>query len=304
MNYEYYKVFYEVAMRKSLTQAAGALFVSQSAVSQTIAQMEQELGVPLFIRKPRGVQLTQEGQVLFEHVRDSVLSIRSGEEQVRRMISLRDGMLSIAASDTMSEQFLLPYLERFHRLYPDIRLHVNNKTSGDSIQSLLHGEVEMAFVNLPVSHRDIEVRPILKVHDIFVASPSVVKTLPSILTLEELASQRLIMLETLSNSRRYVDEFFLENGVALHPETELGAHRLVLEFARIGLGIGCIIREFSLGYLDSGALQQVFVSPPVPSRGIALCTLKGVPLSTSAEAYVRMMESLADSYLPDPAVPE
>ena len=154
----------------------------------------------------------------------------------------------------------------------------------------------MAFVNLPVSHKDIEIQPILRVHDIFVASPSIVKNLPSVLTLEELASQRLIMLETLSNSRRYVDDFFREKGITLSPETELGAHRLVIEFARIGLGIACIIQEFSSGYLDRGILQQVFISPPVPGRDIALVTLKGVPLSSSAKAYIRLLEPLIESY--------
>lgn len=296
MNYEYYKVFYEVASQESLTHAAEQLFISQSAVSQTISQMERELGVRLFLRQPRGVQLTQEGKILYAHIKESIQAIKAGEEHLKRVITLQDGMLSIAASDTMSEKLLLPYLDQFHHLYPNIKLHINNKTSHDSIQAILSGDVELGFVNLPFTHKDLTFRPILRVHDIFVANPSILKTLPPVMTSQELASKQLIMLETLSNSRRYVDACFIQRGVPLHPETELGAHSLLLHFAQIGLGISCVIKEFSQDYLMDGRLAQVFLAPPLPGRDIALCYLNRITLSTSAQAFLRLLEPLFVQY--------
>lgn len=288
---ELYRVFREVALCGSFSQAARALFLTQSAVSQSIQQLERQLGRQLFTRGRRGVTLTPEGAMLYEHISVALETIATGEERLEKMRRLRAGELSIGAGDTISEHFLLPFLEQFHSLYPEIRLRVVNRTSGQAVELLKAGKIDLAFANLPLEEPELDVLECLLVHDIFVASKKFAHLGGRALEAAELAQSHLIMLETLSNSRRYVDGFFLQQGVRLEPEIELGAHDLLLEFARIGLGISCVIAEFCTGYLQSGELFALELKTPVPPRFIGLCRLTGVPPSFAAEAFITLLQA-------------
>ncbi|WP_312642049.1 LysR family transcriptional regulator [Hydrogenoanaerobacterium sp.] len=292
INLELYRVFREVAGSGSFSQAARSLFITQSAVSQSVQQLERQLGRKLFTRSRRGVTLTPEGTMLYEHVSSALSIIASGEEKLERMRHLQAGELSIGAGDTISEHYLLPYLEQFHNLYPEIRLKVINRTSGQALALLKSGSIDLAFANLPLDEPDITVRKCMEVNDVFVASDKFSHFKGRTLESWELAQCHLIMLERLSNSRRFVDNFFLQNGVQLEPEIELGAHDLLLEFARIGLGISCVIEEFSTEYLQSGELFLLKLKKPVPPRSIGLCSLAGVSPSFAAERFMQLLPAV------------
>ena len=121
---ELYKVFKEVAEASNITAAAQALFLSQSAVSQSIKQLEAELHARLFARNSRGVTLTAEGKMLYEYVRSAIGLLETGEAKLSQTHELQLGHLTIGASDTVASQFLLPYLDSFHRQYPAIRIQI------------------------------------------------------------------------------------------------------------------------------------------------------------------------------------
>ena len=286
---ELYRVFEKVALEGSFSKAAKELFITQSAVSQSIFQLEAQLGQPLFVRSKGGAVLTPAGVTLLEHISSALGLITAGEERLEKMRHLQAGELSIGASDTLSEHYLLPYLELFHSTYPEIKLKVINRTSGQAVALLKSGKIDLAFVNLPLNEPELNITPCLAVHDIFVASLKYAHLREHPLSPKELSESHIIMLETISNSRRYVDEFFLEQGVRLEPEIELGAHDLLLEFARIGLGVSCVIEEFCGRYLESGELFALPLKRPVPPRFVGLCRLAGVSPSISAEAFMRLL---------------
>lgn len=288
INLELYRVFREVALSGSFSQAAQRLFITQSAVSQSVAQLERQLDRKLFTRSRRGVALTPEGKVLCEHVSTALNAITLGEEKLERMRHLQEGELSIGAGDTISAHYLLPYLEQFHSSHPQIRLKVVNRTSGQAAALLKSGAIDLAFVNLPLDEPELAITQCMRVHDIFVASPKFAHLAGRKLGADELADYCLIMLETLSNSRRYVDDFFLRQGVRINPEIELGAHDLLLDFARIGLGIACVTQEFSTTYLQSGSLFALELKTPIPARSIGLCSLASATPSFAAEAFVQI----------------
>lgn len=115
---ELYRVFKEVAEAGNITAAAQALYISQSAVSQSIKQLEGELQTRLFARNSRGVALTPDGRMLYEYVRSAIGLLETGEEKLSQTRELQMGQLVIGASDTVTSQFLLPYLDGFHREHP------------------------------------------------------------------------------------------------------------------------------------------------------------------------------------------
>ena len=286
-----YRVFRQVAHSGSFSAAAKELYISQPAVSQAMAQLEQSLEHPLLIRGRRGVSLTPEGKLLLNYVESGLDMLAAGEERLLRLGRLEEGELSIGASDAVSAHYLLPILARFQAKYPGVRLQVWNRTTTDTLQMLRSGRVDLAFVNLPCEGEDLDIVQCMAVHDVFVASPTSQYSRLShgALTPQELAKCRLVMLERRSLSRLYVDRFFLQQGVHLEPEIELGAHDLLLQFAQVGLGVACVIQEFSREPLERGELFQLPLVVPVPPRGMGLCTLKGRPMSTAASRFADMV---------------
>ena len=131
-NLEYFKVFYYTARLGSVTKAASELAISQPAVSQSLKQLEKSLGVSLFQRAARGVRLTAEGQLLFSYVEKGYEQIELGVEKLRQMQNLELGEVHIGASDMTLQFYLLPYLEKFHEQYPDIKVNVTNAPTPDS----------------------------------------------------------------------------------------------------------------------------------------------------------------------------
>lgn len=283
---ELYRVFKAVCEHRNISEAAKTLYISQPAVSQSIKQLEEQLGTVLFSRRTKGVVPTPEGQLLYEYASSAIGLIDVAEQKLAMMSNLSLGELRIAASDTLSRYLLLPILQQYNRRYPDIRLNIINRTTDESIAMIRSGQVDLAFVNMPVNDKDVELAPFLSVEDIFVSAPMEVHK--SSYTLDEVAQMRLILLENKANSRRYVDRYFAENGVTLTPEIELGSHDLLLEFARIGLGVSCVTEQFSRSYLEIGELVQLTLDTPIPPRAIGIVQLKGVSLSSASQQFLQI----------------
>lgn len=284
-----YSIFCTVARCGSLSHAARELYVSQPAISQSMHRLEYTLGCTLFTRTSRGISLTSEGRMLYSYADKAVSLIAAAEDKLNRMRTLQSGGLMIGASDTLCQYFLLPYLEKFHSEYPDIQLQVTNRTTPDTVELLKVGKVDIALVNLPVIDSALSVKEVLKVHDVFVASTRFEHLKNRQITMDELSREPLVLLEKASNSRKYLDDFAAVCGVTLRPEIELGAHSLLVEFAKIGLGVACVTYEFAAEAIDSGELFEIKLKTPMPSRNIGLISLEGVPLSPAAERFIQIV---------------
>ena len=152
INYELYKVFYYVASSLSFSDASKKLFISQSAVSQSIKTLERKLGQPLFIRSTKKVQLTPAGALLLKHVEPAMNLISRGESQLLESGSLGLGQLHIGASDTICRYFLLPYLQKFHRKFPDVPIKITNASSMGCVDLLEQRRVDLIITNFPNPH--------------------------------------------------------------------------------------------------------------------------------------------------------
>lgn len=299
-----YGIFCTVARCGSLSHAARELYVSQPAISQSMHRLEYMLGCTLFTRTSRGITLTNAGRMLYSYAEKAVSLIAAAEDRINRMRTLQSGSLMIGASDTLCQFFLLPYLEKFHAEYPDIQLQVTNRTTPETIEFLKVGKVDIALVNLPVDDSMLSVREILKVHDMFVASERFSHLKDRKVTMSELAKEPLVLLEKMSNSRKYLDDFASVCGVTLHPEIELGAHNLLVEFARIGLGVSCITYEFAADMIKGGALFDIKLDPPLPPRSIGLVSLEGVPLTAAADRFINIIMQSDSHPAPPPQFEE
>mgnify|MGYP003298844546 FL=1 len=171
ISFELYKVFYHVASTLSFSEASRQLFISQSAVSQSIKSLEQKLGHPLFVRNTKKVELTPEGETLFRHVQPAVSLLLQGENQLMHTASA-EAPLRIGASDTICRYFLVPYLRRFHQEFPDIHIKVTNATSIGCVELLENRQVDFIVCNYPNSRLRIKehYKTILTFRDVFAAN--------------------------------------------------------------------------------------------------------------------------------------
>lgn len=286
-----YKVFCKVAKSNSFSQAAKDLYMTQPAVSQAIMQLERELDTRLFTRTPKGVSLTNEGSLLYEYANSAMNLIHVGEEKILEFKNLTTGELKIGVGDTISRYFLLPYLEAFHNRYPNIKFKIVNGTTLEICGIIKSGEVDIGICNFPLADPALETRPCIDIQDIFVCGEKFTELLSAPVRLEEVAQHPLIFLETKSNSRRYVEDYMLSQGIKISPDFELGSHHLLLEFAKINLGVACVTKEFSREFLDKGVVHEVQLTQEIPKRSIGVCFLKSVSLSPASMKFVEILES-------------
>lgn len=288
---EQYRIFNVVAKSESFSKAAKELFMTQSAVSQAIKQLEISIDMTLFKRTSKGVQLTDAGNILYKYTSSAMELLETGLLRIESLKALDDGELKIGASDTISTHFLLPRLEMFHKLYPNIKIKVINRVTSETIDLLKSGQIDIAFGNLPIEDESLEVIECMTVHDTFVAGNDYEKYKEKIFSHEDIAKLPLILLENKSNSRKYVDKIFLESGQVLTPSIELGAHELLLQLAKINLGISCVVREFSEEYLKNNFVFELKQKNPIPERAIGYCYSKNLHLTPTMKEFMSFLNS-------------
>ncbi|MCM1112467.1 MAG: LysR family transcriptional regulator [Muribaculum sp.] len=282
-NLEYFKVFYYVAKAGSVTGAARELAVSQPAVSQAIRQLESQLGASLFWRAAKGVRLTREGQLLFSYVEKGYEQMELGLEKLLRLQNMEGGEIRIGASDMTLQYFLLPYLERFHEAYPDIKIAVTNAPTPETLAFLAEGKIDFGVVSTPFGgEKGLEAVPVREIEDVFVGGRRFIAYKNRTLDLQELERLPMICLEKNTSTRSRMDEFLLQNGVRMQPEFELATSDMIVQFALRSLGVGCVVRDFAAEYLESGVLFALRFNQILPKREICVVRSARMPLSVAA----------------------
>ena len=285
---ELYRVFKEVAETGNISLAAKNLYISQSAVSQSVKQLETALQARLFARSPRGVSLTWEGQMLYQYVRSALGLLATGEDKLSQAQQLLLGTLVIGASDTVTGQLLTPYLEAFHRLHPGIRLKIVSGRSAKVLALLRSGAVDIAFASSP-SEPGLSTWSCFATHSVFVAGSGYDCDFDHVYTRQEIADFPLILLERKASSRVFLEQYFLQSGITLTPEIELSSRSLLVSLAKIGLGVAGVTLEFVQDALLSGDIRLLKTDFTIPSRSVDMCTLQDVSPTAAASAFMEMV---------------
>jgi LysR family transcriptional regulator, cyn operon transcriptional activator len=290
VNLELYRVFYFTAKAGSFSGAANQLYISQPAVSQSIRQLEEKLGGKLFFRTPRGIVLTAEGDVMLKYIEQAYNFIVTAESKFAEMQNLVSGEIRIGASDTLCRHYLAPHLEQFHHRFPDVRIQVTNRTSPETIQLLKAGKVDLGLINLPVDgDRQLAVREVFAVQDCFVAGGKYRHLCERPLSLEELTRHPLLLLEKGSSTRRYLDQYAARLSVSIRPEIELGSIDLLVQFAKIGLGVAFVVKNFITEELAGGEICELPLQPELPARKVGIVTMRDVPLSAAGKKLSELL---------------
>lgn len=282
---ELYKVFYTVGRCGTVSGAAGNLHVSQPAVSKSIRKLEDLTGCVLFARSSKGVTLTTEGQLLFEYVRNGFEHLQNGERILKKIREKGQGVVKVGISNTLCRYYFLPHLEAFHQKYPGIKITIVNRTSPETLKLLERGLIDFGLISIPRERAPFVYRELVTIQDAFVAGkrfPELQGTVP----LHTLSRYPVMLLEKDNVTRSLIDAYLDENGVALQPEIEIGSMEFLIEFARIGIGIALVIRNFVEEELRQGLLREIQVKPAMPPRKIGIVMPKNLPLSIAAGTFI------------------
>lgn len=289
INYELYKVFYHVAATLSFSEASKQLFISQSAVSQSIKVLEKKLNQTLFIRSTKKVQLTPEGDILLKHVEPAINLIQKGENQLLEANTLNGGQLRIGASDTICRYYLIPYLNRFHKAYPNVHIKVTNQTSIECAHLLENGQVDFIITNYPNSglSNSQNVRVINEFHDVFVANQEYFPLKGETVSLQKLQTYPILMLDRKSTTSEFLHHMFQREQLDLVPEIELSSNDLLIDLARIGLGIA-FVPDFCIPENDKD-LFIVKLTEKMPARQMIVAYNESLPVSQASKQFMDMM---------------
>ncbi len=289
INLELYKVFYYVAKNLSFSLASKELFISQSAVSQGIRTLETKLDTILFIRTTKKVLLTPEGQLLFEHIEPAINLIMNGHLSLLETPTLSKGKLHIGASDTICKYYLIDYLKAFHKTYPNVHLQVTNRTSTACVDLLRQGAVDFIITNLPNPAIDSQmvVLPVSEFKDVFVAGNaySHLKEIP--LSFKQLSNLPILMLEKNTATSAFLYDLFEKYDCNIQPAVELGSIDLLVDLAKIGLGIA-FVPEYCIAPHEKELFSMTLKVPLVP-RQLGLVTNKKNPLSLASQKFIELL---------------
>lgn len=286
-NLSLYRIFYIVANTGSISRAASELYISQPAVSKAVQKLEQSLNVTLFTRSSRGVSLTEEGQILYDHVKNAFSSIQSGEEKLKQRQDLNMGHIRIGVSTTLCRFTLLPFLETFIRKHPHIRITIECQSSNRTLQLLTENEIDLGLIGRPEHLYQVHFQPLGEIEDILVASRSYLDNLR--MRGEDLfQNANLMLLDKENITRRYMDAYLSLNHISTENALEVSTMDLLIEFAKIGLGIACVIKQFVTRELSTGELVEIPLNIPVQKRQIGFACQKTAAKNKAVQEFLSL----------------
>ena len=283
VNYEYYKIFYNVAKYSNFTKAAHALGNSQPNITRAMNCLEQQLGCSLFIRNNRGIQLTPEGEKLYTHVSVAMSQLLEAEEELSDSSSVSTGSVSIGASETALNIFLLDKLKKFHIKYPGIRLKIYNHSTPQAIEAVRSGIIDSAVASSPVNVEAPLKQIMLKTFkEILVGGTTFTALGSQELSIRELTDYPLICLGRETMTFRFYKDLFMSHGVELEPDTEAATTDQILPLVKCELGLAFLPETMAQESIDKKEIVKISLKDNIPKRNICLVYDSRHPVSSAA----------------------
>ncbi len=331
-NLNHYRIFLAVAETGSVSRAAERLYISQPAVSKSVKNLEDALSVHLIERSSRGIKLTEQGKLLYEHLQEAFQSIRTAEEELRQANDLGIGELHIGASTSLCRNILLSYLSDFITRYPHIKVSITCHSTLTTLRLLEEGRIDLGLICETTLPDRITYQPLQQIHDIFVVNPAYLEhfyvreqavehtvenpwlfagnvtsllrplpdgpdvspqegtgagrnknpgshgasgaglTLPPDMSAAEILERcNLMLLERGNVTRNHLEHFFFQQNIQPGQVLDVNNMDLLIDFAKIGMGVSSVVREFATEALSDGSLTELPLPVPVPPRTAGFC---------------------------------
>ncbi len=296
----YYHIFYTTAKCGSISRAAEELFISQPAVSKSVKKLEEQLGTTLFIRNKKGVTLTDEGKILYRYISSAFSSIQEGELHLKRNRELEVGRIHIGVSTTLCKHIMLPPLNRFIHENPHITVTIDCLSSAETAARLCENKLDVGLVVETKASRSLTFTPLTKLSYTFVASRQYLDNLK----LRENTDYRdksgrffktatLMLMDQGNISRQHVETYFHDNSIETGQILETSNMELLVEFAKIGLGAACVIRNFVENDIKNGTLVEIPLKKSISRRTVGFAYSSESIYNPSVEKFKKLTANMS-----------
>lgn len=295
-NLNLYHIFYEVATCGNISGAARNLYISQPAISKAISKLESNLSTTLFIRSSRGVKLTAEGELLYKQIDTAFHAIHQGEEQLKKNLKLGIGQLSVGVSTTLCKYTLLPYLQTYIKENPHVKLSIYCQSTAETIADLESGKLDIGLIGENDHMGDLTFYPVEEIQDMFVTTKEYLTHLKERTSGDEkelLSQATLLLLDKKNVTRQYVEKYMLLKDITPEQQLEVTTMDLLIEFAKIGMGVACVISNFIQKELEDGTLIPFPMSEPVPKRKIGFACKKQTNPTAAMDKFLTLVNEHA-----------
>lgn len=291
-NLSSYWIFYTVANAGNISKAAKELYISQPAISKSIQKLEESLNCKLFSRSSRGVVLTTEGNLLYGHVKEAFETLCAGEDKLKRSIELGVGHLHIGVSSTLCKYMLMPYLKEFIKRNPHISISISCQSTNETLRLLDDNQIDIGLIGKPSNLKNIKFYYLDNIEDVFVANKEYIRNLSArgIKKNEILENSTLMLLDKNNMTRQYIDDYLQENQIEVANAIDISNMDLLIDFAKIGVGVACVIKRFVAKELAEGSLVEIPLGFPIHKREVGFAYKESVKPSNSLLEFIDFFE--------------
>ena len=292
VNFEYYRIFYYVAKYRNFTKAARVLGNSQPNITRAMNCLEQQVHATLFIRTNRGVQLTSEGEELYNYVSAAMAQIFAAEEALSENDGLLYGNIVIGTSETALNIFLVDQLKSFHQSYTGIRLKIYNYSTPQALEAVRSGKVDFAVVSTPVETAGpLKVTSLASFQDILVGGRTFEHLTSRAVSLSELKEYSLMGLGRETMTYKFYNRFFMTHGQEFAPDIEVATTDQILLMVKSELGLAFVPEPMTRESLKKEEIVTIQLQEEIPIREICLVYDYQHPLNSAARQFVTMCKN-------------
>ncbi len=289
-----YHTFSVVARCESISDAAKELFISQPAVSKSIKKLEEELNTILLNRNSRGITLTSEGAMLYEYIKNAFETISAGEENIKHINQFGIGHIKIGVSSTLCKHVLLPYLKDYLSLHPHTQITIECQSTIQTVKLLETKDIDIGIIVQPGNNKKFTCIPITELEDTFVANPIYINNLlerEHIGKDKILSKSNLILLDKKNVTRRYLDYYLSRWNIDTDNAMELNSMELLIDFAKTGIGVAGVIKQFVTSELDSGLLLEIPQPSAIKKREVCFAYPSSVTPTGAVKTFIDYIEN-------------
>ena len=272
INLNLYKIFYEVALSESISDASKKLFITQSAVSKAIKKLEEDLNTSLFYRNSKGVKLTEKGEELLFYVEEAFNNLVTAERTMTESNTLNKGKISIGVPSQIGSFYIFEDITNFHKKYPNIEITIISKTTTQLLKLLEQHEIDFIIDTSPINTKidNIIIQPLIEVKNCFVAKSDTSIDIDKIKTIKDLANYPLVLPIKGTDNRKQLDKVFEKNNVELNNVINIHTSEMIAGSIKKDLGIGYIIYDVIKDNVENGEFKIIDIKENLPKITINL----------------------------------
>ena len=272
INLNLYKIFYEVALSESISDASKKLFITQSAVSKAIKKLEEDLNTNLFYRNNKGVKLTDKGKELLFYVEEAFNNLVTAERTMIESQTLNKGKIAIGVPSQIGSFYIFEDITNFHKKYPNIEITIISKTTTQLLKLLEQHEIDFIIDTSPINTKidNIMIQPLIEVNNCFVIKADSSIFIDKIKSISDLTNYPLVLPIKGTDNRKQLDKIFEKNNIELNNVINIHTSEMIVGAVKKDLGIGYIIYDVIKDNVENGEFKMLNIKEKLPKITINL----------------------------------